>query len=69
MNVSRRFSLIIRRGGRITRRITLPTCSEALEAAKIDAAWLRGIGTVEIRPVLYVEQEGVDCMDALEDKA
>jgi len=57
MNVSRRFCIIIRCDGAPARRLTLPTLAEALEAARVDSAWLRGIGTVEIHPVLYVEQE------------
>jgi len=58
MTVTRKVAIIIRRDGAPARRLTLPSLSEALEAARVDASWLRGIGTVEIRPVLYVEQEG-----------
>jgi len=45
--------LIIRREGHPDRRIVLPSLSEALEAARVDATWLRGIGSVLVSPLDY----------------
>ena len=50
----RTYLLTIRKpDGKVT-RIVLPTLSDALEAAREDARWLRGIGTVIVSPLLYV---------------
>lgn len=51
------YLLTIRKGGQPERRIVLPSLSDAMEAAKRDAAWLRGIGSVLISPLLYVQSE------------
>ena len=61
LRLSCRYTLVLRRAGYPDRRITIPTLSDALAAARVDAAWLRGIGSVLISPVLYaarVPQKG-----------
>lgn len=50
------FVLIIRKDGRIIRRIVLDSLSDALAAARHDAAWLCGIGTVAVSPLLDVRR-------------
>lgn len=51
------FLLTIRKSGQPDRRIVLPSLSDALEAARHDARWLCGIGSVLISPLLYVTSE------------
>lgn len=51
------YMLILRRAGQPDRRIVLPSLSDALEAARHDARWLRGIGSVLVSPLLYVTSE------------
>ena len=50
------FALIIRRPGQPDRRIVLDSLSDALAAAKADAAWLCGIGSVLVSPLLDVRR-------------
>lgn len=45
--------LIIRRDGKPDLRIVLPSLADALEAARVDASWLRGIGSVLVSPLDY----------------
>jgi len=45
------YLLIIRREGKSERRIVLPSLSDALEAARVDATWLRGIGSASVSPL------------------
>ena len=48
------FVLILRVPGRPERKLVLDSLSDALSAAKADAAWLAGIGSVLVSPLLDV---------------
>lgn len=51
------FVLVIRRAGHPDRRIVLDSLSDTLAAARHDAAWLAGIGSVLISPLLDVRNK------------
>ena len=48
------FVLILRVPGKPERRLVLDSLSDALAAAKADAAWLAGIGSVLVSPLIDV---------------
>ena len=48
------FVLILRVPGKPDRKLVLDSLSDALAAARHDAAWLAGIGSVLISPLLDV---------------
>jgi len=48
------YVLILRREGYPDKRIVLDSLSDALAAARHDAAWLCGIGSVLVSPLLDV---------------
>jgi hypothetical protein len=54
------YVLILRRAGQPDRRIVLDSLSDAIAAAKADAAWLAGIGSVLVSPLLDVWRCGAE---------
>ena len=54
------YVLIIRRAGQPDRRIVLDSLSDALAAARHDAQWLAGIGSVLVSPLLDVRRYGAE---------
>jgi len=50
------YVIILRRAGQPDRRIVLDSLSDALAAARHDAAWLAGIGSVFVSPLLDVRR-------------
>jgi len=48
------YVIILRRAGQPDRRIVLDSLSDALAAARADAQWLCGIGSVLVSPLLDV---------------
>ena len=54
------FVLVLRVPGKPERRLVLDSLSDALAAAKADAAWLAGIGSVLVSPLLDVRRYGAE---------
>ena len=54
------FVLILRRDGHPDKRIVLDSLPDALAAARADAQWLCGIGSVLVSPLLDVRRQSAE---------
>lgn len=58
MSRPNRWTVTIRREGKPTLRLHLPTLNEALEVSRTDAAWYGDTARVHVSPLLYAEAKG-----------
>lgn len=53
-----RWTVTIRREGKPTLKLHLPTLNDALSVARTDAAWYGDTARVHVSPLFYAEQKG-----------
>lgn len=53
-----RWTVTIRREGKPTLKLHLPTLNESLEVSRTDAAWYGDTARVHVSPLYYAEAKG-----------